>query len=299
MNILITGANGFIGLNLAKRLNENGLNVIGVSRSKIDEKIDIFNKYYQIDIFEEEILYEIMKKEKIDVVIHLAAKKNLNESFEKSDDYWETNYYGTARVLDAMLKAKIENIIFASTSAVYDEDKNLNPKSPYGKTKLASEKLISESSKLFNFNYLNVRFFNITGQGYYLDKFKNNGNILSSLTNYKNKDTKEIFEVFSNSKLKKDGTSEKDYIHIFDLCNILLELTHKIKKENLRDTIDIGSGKTFSTLEIVETFNQINKPKVNYILKEVEKLSFKSICSEKNSLIDYQIQFKELKDLLK
>jgi len=184
MVILLTGAAGFIGSNVAKRLLQRGDKVIG---------IDNFNSYYNpklkqarvkeflqgydfdiktIDICDKGQLSEIFKHSKIDKICHLAAQAGVRYSLENPDIYIQTNIVGTHNLLELAKEYRVGDFIFASSSSVYGGNKKVpfsetdlvdNPVSLYAATKKINELQAYTYHHLYGMNCWGLRFFTVYG----------------------------------------------------------------------------------------------------------------------------------------
>lgn len=181
--ILVTGSAGFIGFHVSKALLDRGDNVIGVDnfneyydqklkedRNNILEQNKSF-KLYRTDIKNKEILNQVFKKEKIDVICHLAAQAGTRYSVEHPGEYVQTNIEGTVNIFEAARSCGIKDIIFASSSSVYgnnpvpwSESQDVSePITPYGVTKRAIEILGYTYHYLYKLNITALRFFTVYG----------------------------------------------------------------------------------------------------------------------------------------
>jgi len=156
--ILITGANGYIGKCLFFYLKKR-FKVIGIDKIKSSEK-----EIYYCDINNTKRLNSIIKKERPNIVIHLAAQSLVDESINK-DKYYTNNVQATKKLLEIMNKNDIKKIIFSSTAAVYKqssrlltEKSKLHALSTYAKSKLICEKDIQRQKKIKS---IILRFFNV------------------------------------------------------------------------------------------------------------------------------------------
>ena len=184
MNILITGAAGFIGSHTSEKLLSRGHTVTG---------IDNFDPFYP-KLFKLRNLEEIMRREgfqfkegnildlpfldklfsdqQFDVVIHLAAKAGIRPSIDRIVDYYETNVNGTVNLLESMKTNGVKNMLFASSSSIYgnniktpfsENDPVDYPISPYASTKKSGELLCHVYCHLYQFNITCLRFFTVFG----------------------------------------------------------------------------------------------------------------------------------------
>jgi len=170
MKVLITGASGFIGSALAKRLDQGGHDVHGLYRYVADGRYD----YYQLDrrlicdIRDRERVFECLEEVKPDVVYHLAAMTPVSYSFISPIEVSEVNYLGTINMVDACGKFNVEHLIHASTSEFYGEqvqfpileDTRPKPMSPYAVAKLAAEEYIRFKDRTAGFPFTIIRPYN-------------------------------------------------------------------------------------------------------------------------------------------
>ena len=281
-NILVTGGLGFIGSHTTVELCKNNYNVIiidNLSNSNIevlDKLKEITGKdivFYQDDVCNKDALKKIFKKEKIDGVIHFAGFKAVGESVEMPLKYYRNNIDSTLSLLEVMEEFSCYNLIFSSSATVYGKPKSLPIKedfplsttNPYGSTKLFIEHILEDlyiSNNKWNITIL--RYFNPIGA----DKSgligENPKDIPNNLMPY-------ILKVVTNElpKLKiygddydtVDGTGVRDYIHVSDLAYGHV-LALKNKKKGLK-IYNLGTGHGTSVLELINTFEKVNKVTVN------------------------------------
>ncbi|MDN7241706.1 NAD-dependent epimerase [Planococcus sp. N028] len=184
MKILITGAAGFIGFHLSKRLILNGYTVIGLDNLNnyydIKLKESRLNhlrkekdfKFYQYDLKEKDLIFEVFKENKIDYVVNLAAQAGVRYSIENPDVYIESNIVGFLNILEACRNFNIKNLLYASSSSVYGANTTLpfsvrdnvnHPLSLYAATKKANELMAHTYSSLYKIPTTGLRFFTVYG----------------------------------------------------------------------------------------------------------------------------------------
>ncbi|WP_440915364.1 UDP-glucose 4-epimerase GalE [Candidatus Pelagibacter sp.] len=279
MNLLITGGLGYIGAHLAVELLKSNANVFildDLSNSKIQKKKNIEKlskkkiKFIKNDLSNYKILSKILKKNKIHTVFHLAGSKAVNESFFKPYKYYLNNSFKTMQLLRAMHESDVNNIIFSSSATVYGvknkngikEDGYLEPINPYGTSKLISEKLIIDQSKIKKkFNYIILRYFNPIGYhpSGLLSDDKSNDNLVPNLINKLR--LKKPFLIYGRDYDTKDGTAIRDYIHINDLISAHVSSLKYLYK-NKNEIFNVGTGKGYSVLEILKTFDKVLNRKI-------------------------------------
>ena len=259
--ILVVGGAGYIGAHVAYLLQENGYGVriyddfSNGLKSRIDGK---FSDVVIGDVLDRQVL--ISACEGIDAVIDLAAKKAVGESVDNPLKYYENNVGGTLNLLAAMSLKGVKKIVFSSTAAVYapseklsiTEDDLTEPLSPYGQTKLLSEKLISAVAKAENLSAISLRYFNVVGalRDEFADNSKDNlvPKVFAALKAGKNP------EIYGSDYPTKDGSCIRDYIHISDLAKAHLVALEKVFAANVDEVYNVGSGTGYSVTEMI---NQI------------------------------------------
>jgi UDP-glucose 4-epimerase len=259
--ILVVGGAGYIGAHVAYLLQENGYcvriydNFSNGLKSRIDGK---FSDVVIGDVLDRQAL--ISACEGIDAVIHLAAKKAVGESVDNPLKYYENNVGGTLNLLAAMSLKGVKRIVFSSTAAVYAPSEKLSiteadltePLSPYGQTKLLSEKLISAVAKAENLSAISLRYFNVVGalRDEFADNSKDNlvPKVFAALKAGKNP------EIYGSDYPTKDGSCIRDYIHVSDLAKAHLVALEKVFAANVDEVYNVGSGTGYSVTEMI---NQI------------------------------------------
>jgi len=184
LNIIVTGAAGFIGSHLCEKLLSQNHLVLGIDNfdpfydKRIKEK-NLENafkgnsfKLFEVDILEKSKLSQIFRENQIDLVIHIAAKAGVRPSIKDPIGYYNTNVIGTLNILEVMKKNGVKKMIFASSSSVYGNNNKTpfsetdtvdNPISPYAASKKAGELLCHTYHHLYDFDIYALRFFTVYG----------------------------------------------------------------------------------------------------------------------------------------
>ena len=292
--ILATGGLGFIGSHICLEILDSGLDVLVVD-SLINSSLDVINRIEKIlskkdkskvgklyfrkgDIrnyeFIESIFDEFLaSKNPINSVIHLAGLKSISDSIIDPLNYWDVNVNGTLNLLSVMKKNNCNTIVFSSSATIYNskikakigENSELKPINPYGNTKFVIENLLSDLSKSDKnkWRIANLRYFNPVGahsSGQLgEDPKKNVNNLFPSIFGVIQKQV-QYLSIYGNDWPTKDGTCVRDFIHIMDLAEAhVLVLNYLIKNEPQNLKLNIGTGKGFTVLEVINTFiNEIN-----------------------------------------
>ena len=205
----------------------------------------------------------------------------MGESVEKPLEYYQNNLDSTLVLLDVMRKFNVKNIIFSSSATVYGS-KNMVPfkedmeiggtTNPYGTTKLFVERILNDLSIADrDFSIVILRYFNPIGahtSGLIGD---NPNGIPNNLMPYVCKVTTgelEVLNVFGNDYPTPDGTGVRDYIHVMDLALGHVKALDKVFSSKGVNIYNLGTGIGYSVLDIVKSFERVNKIKVPYVIKE-------------------------------
>jgi UDP-glucose 4-epimerase len=274
--ILITGANGYIGRSLCYELGLRGIKFIGIDNYATTKKGDIDflkDKIISCDVLNTKMVIEVMMHHKISMIVHLAGLKSVRQSEMNKRDYLLNNVYGTKSILEAMTATGVNDIIFASTAAVYkymenkdsyNENDLISANNFYGKTKIACEDLLLDHvQQNLNSSAVALRFFNVGGT---IDKSlqEESGEnifpaILDSIKGGR------PFKIFGRDYLTPDGSAIRDYVHIQDLIKAItmclgLQLDGAFKDFRV---INLGTAHGTSVLELVSTFEGVFGVRVN------------------------------------
>ena len=265
-NVLITGGAGYIGSHVSETLVKNNKKIIIVDDLSTGYKrlINKKAKFFKFNITNTKKLKSIIIKNKIDSIIHLAAKLIIGEGEKKPKKYYKNNVLGSKSVLEAGKGTSVKNFIFSSTAAVYKdglykvtEKSPVRPKSIYGKTKLKAENLIINFCKKEKINYGILRYFNIVGSS----KSKKIGLINKGDHLFKNfsKEVfkkKPIFKIYGINYKTKDGSCIRDFIHVSDIAEIHKKVLEKINKINKSTILNCGYGKGNSVIQVALEFSK-------------------------------------------
>lgn len=273
--ILVAGGAGYIGSCFVEYILQNtdyDVVIVDDLSTGFKESINPRAVFYKGSILDDKLLDKVFDENKILGVFHFAAKLIVPESVEKPIFYWLNNVGGVGKLLDAMVRHDVKNIVFSSTAAVYgfpkevpvDEEAPKNPCNPYGASKLACESLIQDAAKAYQLNYTILRYFNVAGATSNYGLRKMDPTLLIPVIN-KSLLTNQPMKIFGNDyQTTKDGTCVRDYIHIEDLVRAhLLAFEHQVK-HNESNIFNLGTNEGYTVLEVLKTTETVLKQKVQY-----------------------------------
>lgn len=288
MTILVTGGLGYIGSHTVVELLNNNFDVVIIDNlSNTEEKIlngikEITGKnpiFYPFDLKKRESVSQILDAHHIDGCIHFAAFKAVGESQVKPIDYYENNLFSLINLLQEFKERKISNFIFSSSCTVYgqadkmpiDENTPIKPaESSYGKTKQMCEDILKDFANAHQKKVSILRYFNPIGAHPSAKIGELPLGIPNNLVPYITQTAlgiREKLNIWGNDYPTPDGTAIRDYIYVGDLAKAHLKALQKLlsaPSETLIDIFNLGTGKGYSVLEIVKTFEKANNISVPY-----------------------------------
>lgn len=321
--ILVTGGTGFIGSHTCLSLLEKNFRIIVID-SFVNSSISSFNRIYDIffqfhnkqlnkeslifqrgDIRDEDFLNQTFELEKkrgheIDAVIHFAGLKSVSESIKYPLEYWDANVIGSICLLKVMRNYGCRTLVFSSSATIYGEFANgaviesakIKPKNPYGKTKVAIEKILMDvfESEKNEWRIANLRYFNPIGahsSGLIGEHPLEKPNNLFPFITRVASGIYEKLKIFGNDWPTSDGTCVRDYIHVMDLANAHLEALNYLFKNNSKlINLNIGTGKGTSVLELVHTFEEVNKLTIPYLITDRREGDIASLVADNSLAIE-------------
>ena len=283
MNVLLTGGLGYIGSHLAIELLEKNNNVF-ILDSLINSNIRTFDtlRKFSRNIFfvkgaihENEKIENLIKHNKIDSIIHLASLKAVGESVRIPAKYYYNNVIGTRILLSIVKKLKIKNFIFSSSATVYGKPLFLplpeyhfrSYTNPYANNKIDIENMFLGDEYFNNFCSVKIlRYFNPVGAHHSGLIGESPKGFPNNLMPYILKVAQGKFKnlsIYGNDYPTRDGTGVRDYIHIMDLIDgHIKSLLHDSKGVSI---FNLGTGKGYSVLEMVKTFEHSTNIEIPYI----------------------------------
>ena len=312
-NILITGGAGYIGSHITEILLKKHKKVFLIDNLSTGHRklINKKAKFFKLDIHNKQKIKKIIKKNKIDSIIHLAAKLIIEEGQKKPKKYYKNNVLGTKKLLDACTNTPVKNFIFSSTAAIYREGQYkvseksvIKPKSVYGKTKIKAEKLIKNFAKQNKINYGILRYFNIAGSspsGKIGLINKNSDHLLKNFSIELMK-KKPRLKIYGTDYKTKDGSCIRDFIHVSDIAEIHYLILEKINKLNVSKILNCGYNKGSSVLEVAKEFRRQSKKKVDIVYAKRRPNDLIKIIASNSSLnkfIKWKPKFKNLRKIVK
>jgi UDP-glucuronate 4-epimerase len=310
MNFLVTGSHGFIGFHLVNFLTSKGYTVYGIdnlsSTSKKTQKLrtNILKKnknfiFHNIDLKNK--IRKNLTKNKIDLIIHLAAQPGVRLSQLRPNQTFENNIKGYINLLEFAKKKNIKNIFYASSSSVYGNSNNFKEKilvgnsltSVYAISKLTTELISNVYNRLFKINFVGLRFFTVYGNygredmAYY--KFLNQIVKNKKITIYGKKNFRRSFTCVNDVilciyKLLLFFNKKNKFNYIFNIGN-----PNEISLRKMISIIKLNFPLKFRETYLKEDLSDVDTTKSNMELfsKKISKIKFVTFNDGYNKIIDW------------
>lgn len=271
MKVLITGGAGYIGSTVASACEDAGHDVVILDDFSTGRREFIGDRpLYEGDIADGALLDRLFSEQKIDAVVHCAAKIVVPESVSDPLGYYDNNVSKTITLLEALQRNNVERFLFSSSASIYAPDENfvvteespLQPGSPYARTKYMIELVLEDFSKASDVRVLSLRYFNPIGTDPKLrsgQQLEQPSHVLAKLLEaWVNKET---FTVTGVDWPTRDGSGIRDFIHVWDLARAhvaALENFDKATTDGPYQVFNVGTGNGVTVKELAASFEEIS-----------------------------------------
>ncbi|HUS68569.1 MAG TPA: UDP-glucose 4-epimerase GalE [Kofleriaceae bacterium] len=261
MRALVTGGAGYVGSVVVEELLASGAERVVV--------LDDLSKGHAAavvapatlvrgDVADGALVTSLCREERIDLVIHMAARSLVGESVQKPADYYRANVVGGLALLDALVAAGVKRIVFSSTAAVYGEperspiteDMPVQPTNPYGDTKLALERALAWYDGAYGLRYASLRYFNAAGAtAHNGEQHVPETHLIPNVLEAARGRLPHV-TVFGDDYPTPDGTCVRDSIHISDLARAHVLAAGRLDRGSR--IYNLGCGGGFSVAQVIE-----------------------------------------------
>jgi len=275
MAVLVTGGAGYIGANMILALSKAGENSIAADNLVtgtpwlVPEGVTLA----KIDIGDDAIVRDLLRKHSIKEVIHFAGSTLVPESIEKPLDYYENNTARTISLLRSCVEEGVEQFIFSSTAAVYGtpetipvgENAEIQSISPYGASMAMSERIVQDVASANSMSFVTLRYFNVAGadpeaRAGQLGKATH---LIRVATQIAAGVRQEALNVFGSDYATPDGTAIRDYVHVTDLAAAHLHALRYLRQGGSSTIVNCGYGRGYSVNEVIQSVERVSGKKLN------------------------------------
>ena len=269
--VLVTGGAGYIGSHAVLALKDAGwpVAVIDDLSNGAREIVPGGVAFFEGSIADRALVDDILGREAIGAIMHFAGSIVVPESVEQPLKYYANNTLATHALIDAAVAGGVKHFLFSSTAAVYgapkrvpiDEEDAKLPINPYGASKLMTERMLSDCSAAYGFNYGALRYFNVAGAdpGGRAGQIGKGSTHLIKIAVEAAVGKRDGVSVFGTDYPTPDGTCIRDYIHVSDLAAVhVAALERLVANPNENLVLNCGYGKGLSVLEVLDAVDRAN-----------------------------------------
>jgi len=268
MSVLVTGGAGYIGSATVRRLRTNGVDVVVLDTLEHGTRASIPGVELVVaDIADVDAVTSTCKEHGVTQAVHFAAYKSVGESMEQPTRYWLNNVAGSVQLVDALLEAGVDRIVFSSSCSVngtpatvpVTEEMALAPESVYAETKVMVERILAWYGKTDGLRAVSLRYFNAAGaseDGSFGEVWERSINLIPMAM----KGTLGAgppLRVFGSDYPTPDGTCIRDYIHVDDLADAHVRALDYLGGGGATVSLNVGTGDGTSVLEVIHAIERI------------------------------------------
>lgn len=311
VKVLATGAAGYIGSQCVHELCAAGVPPI-VFDSLLNGYPGLLPREVQIvvgDVRDRETVYRTLIEHEVDTIIHFAGLISAPESFRTPDQYYDVNTVGLLRLTEAAQKAGVRRVIFSSTAAVYApfsgliaESAQIDPASPYGKSKYAAELILKDLAHAAGFDYVVLRYFNVAGA----DPDMRTGQ-LNARTEHIFKvaldvarGRRELVVINGQDYATPDGTCIRDFVHVKDLARAHVKALQWMLTGGRNETFNCGNGRGYSVLEVTQAVERVSGKSVPIRIGSRRQGDLAHVVADPakgGSMLGWSPEYKEIDDI--
>lgn len=283
--ILVTGGTGFIGSHTCVALMQAGHEVVVLDNlsnsqcSVIDRVGEIVGRvpvFVEGDVRDKPLVTHLLREYNVGAAVHFAGLKAVGESVAQPLRYYDCNVSGTVTLCEAMAEVDVKTLIFSSSATVYGdpasvpirEDFPTGATNPYGRSKLIIEEILADLHKSdASWRIARLRYFNPVGAHESGSIGEAPGGIPNNLMPYVAQvaeGRREKLSVYGSDYPTRDGTGVRDYIHVVDLAAGHLAALDYLQRKGGLLTVNLGTGRGYSVLEMVQAFERASGKAVPY-----------------------------------
>ena len=272
--ILVTGGAGYIGSHALLRLRERNLKVVVLDNlSTGNEDAVLYGEFIRGDVGDMELVQQIIRDYRVDLVMHFAAKTVVPESVEDPLLYYEENTSKTRNLIECCANNSVRHFVFSSTAAVYgippggvaSETTPLRPINPYGSSKEMSERMLDDVAAVTPLRHVTLRYFNVAGsdpEGR-IGQSKKGCTLLTKVACEAAMGKRAEVKIYGSDYDTPDGTGVRDYVHVDDIARAHVAAVDYLLEGGESVTLNCGYGHGYSVREVMETMQRVHGKQIN------------------------------------
>lgn len=276
-HVLVAGGAGYIGSHMVKRLGREGFRVTTLDNLVYGHRDAVLRgDFVHADLLDRDALSRVFAQQRFDLVMHFAAFAYVGESVQNPRKYWVNNLVGSINLLNAMMDAGVSRLIFSSTCAVYGlpdqlpitEDHPERPVSPYGKSKIAVERAITDYAHAYGLSAITLRYFNASGadrEGDLDERHDPETHLIPLVLREAERVQKggeqeaTALTVLGDDYPTRDGTCVRDYVHVEDITAAHLAAAERalMGRSTGHEVYNLGTEHGTSVREVIDAARDV------------------------------------------
>ena len=271
MNILVTGAAGYIGSICSEVLLSRGMKVIALDNLQEGHRAAVppAADFCHVDLGVRSQIEDVFSQHKIDAVMHFAGEALVAKSMREPSTFYAANVAAGVNLLDAMIRHNVKKLIFSSTAATYGEpemvpipeDHRKAPINPYGKSKLVFEQILADYRAYTGLAYVTLRYFNAAGASAERgEAHRVETHLIPRVLDAASGAVPRV-DVLGTDYPTPDGTCVRDYVHVLDIADSHLRALENIDRV-AGEAFNVGNSRGHSILEVIETAARVTGRKI-------------------------------------
>ena len=267
MNILVTGAAGYIGSIITEELINEGHHLIALDNLKQGHREAVAPEaiFVQLDLEDTKGLEHLFEHHEMQAVMHLAAESTVEYSMTDPRRYFQKNVIYSLLLLDIMLRHDVRKLVFSSTAAVYGEPEKVPvgesaptvPVNAYGESKLMFEKALHWHGQAYGLKFISLRYFNAAGASKRFGEDHRPETHLIPNTLKVALGQAEHVSIFGTDYPTNDGSCVRDYIHVLDIAKAHILALKQLDRGEGNKAYNLGNGEGYSVVQVIEAARKV------------------------------------------
>ncbi|BDW94365.1 UDP-glucose 4-epimerase GalE [Thalassospira tepidiphila] len=270
MTVLVTGGAGYIGSHAALALLDGGRDVVVLDNLSQGHRwaVPTGAAFVEGDCGDEDLVRRVIAEHDVTAIMHFAGSIIVPDSVIYPLEYYRNNTVNSRALLQVAVDSGVKHFIFSSTAGVYgepkatpiNEDFALKPISPYGTSKMMTEKMLADAAIAHDLRYVALRYFNVAGA----DPKGRSGQTsrkathLIKIASQAATGTRPQMAIYGEDYETPDGTCIRDYIHVSDLANAHVLALEYLERGGESDVMNCGYGRGFSVREVIGAVKKVS-----------------------------------------